>query len=121
MTILGWFISSCKWGIQSGYRCRPDSHCALNADEIEQLYVDDFDGDGVQSWEDCDDTDPSIPTIDDQDCDGYTVVDGDCDDADATGFHLLVIRMEMELIQIATTLIAKGGISERRSLLRAQL
>ena len=25
--------------------------CALNVDEIEQLYVDDFDGDGVQAWE----------------------------------------------------------------------
>ena len=44
---------------------------------------DDVDGDGIFSWEDCDDTDATIPSINDQDCDGYTISDGDCDDSDA--------------------------------------
>ena len=41
---------------------------------------EDLDGDGVAAWEDCDDTDPTTPSINDQDCDGYSVSEGDCDD-----------------------------------------
>ena len=59
-------------------------NCALNVDEVELLYVEDVDGDGVVDWEDCDDTDPLIPTVNDQDCDGFTTADGDCDDTDAS-------------------------------------
>ena len=58
-------------------------NCALNVDEVEQLYIEDVDGDGVVDWEDCDATDPSIPTVNDQDCDGFTIAAGDCDDTDA--------------------------------------
>ncbi len=59
-------------------------NCALSVDEVEQLYFEDIDGDGVVDWEDCDDTDPLIPTVNDQDCDGFTTADGDCDDTDGS-------------------------------------
>merc|ERR1711965_1008576 len=32
---------------------------------------EDLDGDGVAAWEDCDDNDASVPTVDDFNCDGF--------------------------------------------------
>jgi hypothetical protein len=43
----------------------------------------DADGDGYASWEDCDDNDASVPSVNDADCDGVTTTD-DCDDSDAS-------------------------------------
>jgi len=36
---------------------------------------EDLDGDGVAAWEDCDDNDASVPTVDDLDCDGLIELD----------------------------------------------
>ena len=41
---------------------------------------EDLDGDGLATWEDCDDNDANLPNSDDQDCDGVLASAGDCDD-----------------------------------------
>ena len=41
---------------------------------------EDLDGDGLATWEDCDDDNANLPNSDDQDCDGVLASDGDCDD-----------------------------------------
>ena len=51
---------------------------------IENNASTDADGDGYFAWDDCDDNDPSVPNVNDQDCDGVTVSGGDCDDNDVT-------------------------------------
>ena len=56
-----------------------------NASIVGGTWVDscpdsDNDGDGIPTWEDCDDSDASLPSLDDQDCDGILASAGDCDD-----------------------------------------
>ena len=77
-------------------------------DEVEQLYVEDLDGDGVVDWEDCDATDPLFQPSTIKIVMGLPP-DGDCDDTDAV-IHLLVIVMGMGLIQTVIRSIAKRRI-----------
>jgi len=59
---------------QSEHSCVSEIELMLSCDNT------DIDGDGLAAWEDCDDTDPSMPN-NDADCDGVATAD-DCDDND---------------------------------------
>ena len=59
-----------------------DKSLYCNDDPEQKLLAVDGDCDGVETWEDCDDSDPdSLVMAEDGDCDGV-LTDNDCDDDD---------------------------------------
>jgi hypothetical protein len=89
-----------KWNATSNqWYCSPDTMGALNCNDgefaqynasqeiwncIDLQEIFDVDGDGILSWSDCDDTDPTaLSQLNDNDCDGVITSD-DCNDNDAS-------------------------------------
>ena len=72
-----WFTVEGSYTDASGNGYDGTSNITFFVDECPQ---EDLDGDGVATWEDCDDSDSTLPNSDDQDCDGILLSAGDCDD-----------------------------------------
>ena len=75
-----WFTVEGSYADASGNGYDGTSNITFFVDECPQ---EDLDGDGVATWEDCDDGDANLPNSDDQDCDGILASAGDCDDLNA--------------------------------------
>ena len=62
---------------------------------VDECPQEDLDGDGVATWEDCDDGDANLPNSDDQDCDGVLASAGDCDDLNAlVGMNIAIVSTD---------------------------
>ena len=73
-----WFTVEGSYTDSSGNGYDGTSTTTIFVNECPQ---EDLDGDGVATWEDCDDNDVNLPNSDDQDCDGVLASAGDCDDS----------------------------------------
>ena len=57
---------------------------------------EDLDGDGVAAWEDCDDNDATVPSINDSDCNGIADVYGTCDGSETFSVQSVASGREVQ-------------------------
>ena len=57
---------------------------------------EDLDGDGYAAWEDCDDNDASVPSINDSDCNGIADVYGTCDGSETFSVQSVASGREVQ-------------------------